>query len=78
MLRLIDIAKKEDYDEFKVEINSKLEVIFDSKIYHLTDDDIIDLSEVNSDSKETTAKPVVNAPPFENQISKEDDFDTNS
>ena len=52
MLRLIEIAAKEDYDEFKVEINSKLEVLFDQKIYHLTDDDIIDLSESNSDSKE--------------------------
>ena len=29
MMRLIEIAGKENYDEFKVEINSKLEVIFD-------------------------------------------------
>lgn len=42
MMRLIDIANKENFDEFKVEINSKLEVIFDQKIYLLTDDDIID------------------------------------
>ena len=42
MMRLIEIASKENYDEFKVEINSKLEVIFDQKIYLMTDDDIID------------------------------------
>ena len=42
MRRLIEIANKENYDEFKVEINSKLEVIFDTKIYHMTDDDVVD------------------------------------
>lgn len=45
MRRLIEIANKENYDEFKVEINSKLEVIFDKKIYHLSDDDILDPAE---------------------------------
>ena len=59
MLRLIEIAAKEDYDEFKVEINSKLEVLFDTKVYHLTDDDIIDLSESNSDTKELPIKSSV-------------------
>ena len=42
MIKLIEIANKENYDEFKVEINSKLQVLFDQKAYRLTDDDIID------------------------------------
>ena len=45
MRRLIEIAEKEKYDEFKVEINSKCEVIFDQKIYRMTDDDIVDPAE---------------------------------
>ena len=42
MLRLIEIAELEKFDEFKVEINSKLEVIFDKKKYFLGDSDIVD------------------------------------
>jgi hypothetical protein len=42
MLKLIEIAVSEKYDEFKVEINSKLEVLFENKVYIMTDDDIID------------------------------------
>ena len=41
MKRLIDIAEEEDYNEFAVEINSKLEVNFGQKKYLLTDDDIV-------------------------------------
>lgn len=42
MLRLLEIAAKVNFDEFKVEINSKLEVIFDTKKFYLADDDIVD------------------------------------
>lgn len=42
MLRLIEIAELEKYDEFKVEINSKMEVLFEKKKYMLTDTDIVD------------------------------------
>jgi hypothetical protein len=52
MMRLIEIAAKENYDEFKVEINSKLEVIFDQKIYIMTDDDIIDPNDPINTSSE--------------------------
>jgi len=41
MLWLIEIANQLNYDEFKVEINSKLEVLFDENVYIMTDDDII-------------------------------------
>ena len=51
-MRLIEIAAKENYDEFKVEINSKLEVIFDQKIYIMTDDDIIDPNDPINTSEE--------------------------
>ena len=46
MQRLIEIAEKEKYDEFKIEINSKCEVLYDQKKYLMTDDDIIDPSVV--------------------------------
>lgn len=58
MRRLIEIAEKDKYDEFKVEINSKLEVIFDQKIYRLTDDDIVDPSEILESTDEITKSEV--------------------
>lgn len=51
-MRLIEIANKENYDEFKVEINSKLEVIFENKIYIMTDDDVIDPNDPINTSEE--------------------------
>jgi hypothetical protein len=54
MMRLIEIAAKENYDEFKVEINSKLEVIFDQKTYIMTDDDIIDPNDPNEEEKRSS------------------------
>ena len=44
MLKLIEIAVNENYDEFKVKINSKLEVLFNNKVWIMTDDDIIEPS----------------------------------
>ena len=56
MMRLVEIAAKENYDEFKVEINSKLEVIFDQKIYIMTDDDIVDPNDPINTSEEILTK----------------------
>lgn len=55
-MRLVEIAAKENYDEFKVEINSKLEVIFDQKIYIMTDDDIVDPNDPINTSEEILTK----------------------
>ena len=41
MRRLIQIADIEKYDEFRVEVNSKLEVIYGKIKYKLTEDDIV-------------------------------------
>ena len=43
MRRLLEIAEKENYDEFKVEVNSKLQVLFDKKVYMLSNDNIVTL-----------------------------------
>ena len=41
MKKLVDIANELNYDEFKVEINRQLQVLFGDKVYKLTDDDIV-------------------------------------
>jgi hypothetical protein len=41
MSRLVEIANAENYDEFKVTINRKLQVEFYNKVYQITDDAIV-------------------------------------
>ena len=48
MARLLEIAQQENYDEFKVEVNSKLQVLFDKKVYMLSDDNIVSLKNYNA------------------------------
>ena len=66
-MKLIEIAAKENYDEFKVEVNSKLEVIFENKIYIMTDDDIIDPNDPINTSEELKRSENSSLDPIRNQ-----------